>query len=356
MTNQLQTPMAPLPRVEQVSDPAVSGPRPSTGRALLPGLVACLAAALVGLVVRHFVPAASPLLVAILLGVLVANARRPVEAWQPGVGLAARHLLRAGIVLLGLGISLQAIAGLGWAVLALVTVIVTVGLLGTYGIGRALGLPREGALLVASGCSICGAAAVAAVEGVIRPRKEYVATAVALVVLFGTAMIPIVPLVARVAGLPPQVVAIWAGGGTHEVAQVVAIGGIAGGGTLLATAVVVKLARVVLLAPVTVVLGIQQRRLTGTSGRRPPLVQPFVVGFVLAVLLRSSVTLPAPALALAGTAQTLLLSMAMFALGLGVSRAALARASGRSVLLGLCGTVLVNVLALGGALLVARAG
>ncbi|MGD7732565.1 YeiH family protein [Propionibacteriaceae bacterium G57] len=318
----------------------------------VPGLAICLAAALVGLLVSHFVPVLSALLVAILLGVVVGNVRPQVAQLHPGIGIAAKQLLRAGIVLLGLKISLGDIAGLGWPVIALVCAIVAIGMVASYSIGRALGLDEDLSMLVAAGFSICGAAAVAAVDGVIRPRKEAVAQAIALVVLFGTTMIAFVPVVARLAGLGDQQAALWAGGGTHEVAQVVAIGGIMGGGAVLATAVIVKLARVMLLAPVMVGVAIWQRRRVGEAGRRPPLVQGFVVGFIIAVLVRTFVPLPGVALDAAGLLQTVLLAMAMFALGLGVNRKVLAKASGRALLFGVLATVAVNVVALGGALII----
>ena len=325
-------------------------PSPRSSASALPGLGVCLAAALVGLAVSQFVPVLSALMVAIVLGVIVGNVRPQVGDLHPGVGIAKKQLLRAGIVLLGLQVSLGDIVTLGWRVIGLVVLIVAIGVVGSYLIGRALGLEEDLSMLVAAGFSICGAAAVAAVDGVIRPRKESVATAIALVVLFGTLMIPLVPFLAGVLGLSGAQTALWAGGGTHEVAQVVAIGGIAGGGAVLATAVVVKLARVVLLAPVMMGVSIWQRRRMGAAGQRPPLVQGFVVGFLVAVLVRTFVPLPEVVLDGAGLAQTLLLAMAMFALGLGVNRKVLARTSGRALLLGVLSTLLVNVVALGGVL------
>lgn len=317
------------------------------------GILACLAAALVGVLVNQWVPILSALLVAIVAGVMVGNLRPVPASWRPGIAVSAKTLLRAGIVLLGLKMSLGGIVSLGWPVVLLVVTIVGLGIPLSYLIGRAFGVDRDASILVACGFSICGAAAVAAVDGVIKPSKESVAAAIGLVVLFGTAMIPLVPALASLFGLSEHQAAIWAGGGTHEVAQVVAIGGIMGGGAVLSTAVVVKLARVAMLAPAMVGIAIWQRRRAGASGgTRPPLVQGFVVGFLIMVLVRTLVPLPEWLLSGAELAQTVLLAMAMFALGLGVNRHALAAAGGRVLALGAAVTVLVNVIALGGALLV----
>ena len=327
--------------------PALTTPRP------WPGLAAALAAALLGLGVSRLVPALGALLVTIVLGVIVGNSGARTETvLRPGAQVAGKHLLRAGIVVLGLKVSMSTIVGLGWQVVALVVVVVAVGIVGSYAIGRAIGVDPDEAMLVACGFSICGAAAVAAADGVIKARREAAATAIGLVVLFGTLMIGIVPAVATALRLPPTVTAVWAGGGTHEIAHVVAIGGILGGGSLLATAVVVKLARVVMLAPAMVGISLWQRRRVGQSGQRPAFVQGFVVGFLVMVLVRTFVPLSAAVLAAGDVLQTILLGMAMFGLGLGVHRRALAQASGRTLVLGVLSTLLVNVFAFGGALLI----
>lgn len=316
-----------------------------------PGLAACFAAAVVGVLVSRMFPIAGALLVAILLGVVVGNVRPVPASWAPGVAVSAKKLLRAGIVVLGLKISFGEILGLGWPVIALVVAIVAIGMVGTYRVGTLMGVPRDGAMLVASGFSICGAAAVAAVDGLIRPHREHVATSIALVVLYGSLMIALVPAAVTALDLPPETAALWAGGGTHEVAQVVAIGGVLGGGTVLSTAVVVKLARVVMLAPTMIGIALWNRRRGEETGERPPLVPGFVVGFLAAVLVRTFVSLPPWFLTAADLAQTTLLAMAMFALGLGVTRQALQRASSRALVLGAVSTLIVNAVALGGALL-----
>ena len=154
--------------------------------------------------------------------------------------------------------------------------------------------------------------------------EEDTITAVALVVIFGTLMIP--PRAARGGPARPGCRGRrkWAGGSTHEIAQVVAIGGVIGGGAL-AVAVVVKLARVLLLAPVIAVLSFRQRRLQRSDmpGRQasrtklPPIVPPFILGFLAMVLLRSFVALPGAVLGAGETLQTLLLAAAMFGWGAG---------------------------------------
>lgn len=326
-------------------------PTPSPASRLVPGLALAFAAAVGAWAVQLVVPAVSALLVAILLGVVVTHVWRLPEAIGPGITVAAKRVLRLGIVVLGLQLALDDILALGPGVLAVVVLIVAVGILGTLVVGRWMGIPRPLTLLVACGFSICGAAAVAAVEGSTDSDEEDVASAVGLVVLFGTIMIFLVPALLAPLGIDDTTRGLIAGGSIHEVAQVVAVGGIIGGGALT-VAVVVKLARVLMLAPVIFTLSLVQRRNGVTeSGALPPVVPLFVLGFLMLALVRTFVPLPPIVLDIGQLVQTLLLGAAMFALGTGVHISLLKRVGGRPLVLGLVSSVLVFGLAFIGMIL-----
>ena len=202
------------------------------------------------------------------------------------------------------------------SVVVLATVVTTYA--ATQVVGRLLGLERDLVTLIAAGFSICGAAAIAAVESSVRAKPKDVALAVALVTVFGTIMIGAVPALGGLLGLTDEQAAIWAGASIHEVAQVIAAASLigAGGATVLATATTVKLARVALLAPVQLVSARICRSEDVT--RRGPLVPLFLVGFLAAVAIRSTGVLPQVALDLASSLTTVLLSAAMFGLGTGI--------------------------------------
>lgn len=284
-------------------------PRPDHIRRLLTASVA----AAVSLMVTSAIPLLGPLLVALLLGIAAANtpmvARHVVDV-SPRLD---KFLLRAGVALLGLRVALDDVLALGLPGLTVVLATVIATYVGTQLIGRALGLPRDLTTLVAAGFSICGAAAVAAVESSIGAKTKDVALAIALVTVFGTAMIGLVPGFGHLLGLTDEQTAIWAGASIHEVAQVLAAASlISGGAAVLAVATSVKLARVLLLAPVQIVSG---RLCRGADGRSGPLVPLFVVGFLAAVAVRSTGWVPGAALSVAGSLTTFLLSAAMFGLG-----------------------------------------
>lgn len=341
--------------VSRASDSATSG---LTGvrvraRTLAPGTALTLAGTAAALGVGHLVPTLNPMLVAIVLGAALGNTVRLPARATAGLAFSSRTLLRVGIALLGLQLLLGDITALGWQVVALVVVIVVLGIAGTMALGGALGLGWTQRLLIACGFSICGAAAVAAVDSVSDTDEEEVLTAITLVVIFGTLMIVAVPVLSGALGLSDTAAGMWAGGSIHEVAQVIAAGGAIGGGAL-AVATVVKLARVLLLAPVVTVISLHRRRTTGTDARgtRPPLVPGFVVAFLALVLLRSSGLVPDPVVDAASLAQTGLLTCAMFALGIGVRVAAMRRVGARPVILAAASTVWVAGLALAGVLLI----
>ena len=329
------------------------GPGRSDDRSSVwPGLGLALAAAGVALLVQQLLPTVSPLLVAILLGMVVTNLWTIPESFQPGMKVAAKRLLRLGIVVIGLQLALGDILALGRGMIVVVLLIVGLGIGGTLLIGKALGVPPMQRLLIACGFSICGAAAVAAVDGAVEAEEEDVATAIGLVVIFGTAMIGLAPAVLGLLDLTPRQEGLIAGGSIHEVAQVVAAGGIIGGGALT-VAVVVKLARVLMLAPVIMMIGLALRRgASSGEGTHPPLLPLFVAGFVAAALARTF--LPLGPLVLNGgkLLQTVLLSAAMFALGCGVRIRMLKKVGGRPVILGALATLWVFTIAVTGVLLI----
>ena len=171
---------------------------------LLPGTVVSFVGAGLAWGIAQLVPGLSTLLVAILLGVIWCNLAPVPAALKPGTAFSARHILRAGIILLGLKLSLGAIAELGVGVIVVVVAAVGITFGVTVLVGHWLKIPTPLTLLVASGFSICGAAAVAGAECVLKAKKEHVAAAIGLVVLFGTLMIPTIPFLVSLFGLDEE--------------------------------------------------------------------------------------------------------------------------------------------------------
>ena len=254
-------------------------------------------------------------------------------------------------MLLGLKLSLVDIAGLGWVTILTTVAVVVVTFAGTIGLGRAMGLPGHQPVLVASGFSICGASAIGAMAATVRAKEEEQAVPIALVALCGTLAIAVLPALWHPLGLSATGFGHWVGAGVHDVGQVVATAQLAGPAAL-AVAVVVKLTRVLMLAPmVAITAAVERRRAIEPSGPRPAIVPLFIAGFLAAVLLNTFVPLPEWLLTGADVAQTALLATALFALGASIRVAELVHTGSRALVVGLTSWVLVAALAYGAVLL-----
>ncbi|MFF7454099.1 YeiH family protein [Kitasatospora sp. NPDC008115] len=325
-----------------------------------PGLLLAGLGVAAAFAVHQAVPAVPRLTAAVLLGVAAAHlpGLRPVVRGvaRPGLSTAGKRLMRLGIVLLGLKLGLDDVLGLGWATVAMVIAVVAATFAGTLWLGRRLGLPGDQPLLVATGYSICGASAIGAVSQAAGSEEEDVAASVALVTLCGTLAIAVLPLLQHPLGLDTSGFGRWVGASVHDVGQVVATAQ-SGGAGALREAVLVKLMRVVLLAPLVAGVAVAARRAQrragaapeGTApegaaragGKRPPLVPLFVAGFLAMIAVRTTGVLPERALTLAGDAQELLLAAALFGLGSAVHLPTMVRTGGRLALLGLGSWVVV---------------
>jgi len=259
----------------------------------------------------------SPLVLAILLGMIYGNTfyHKHQGSLESGLEFSQAKLLRLGIALYGLNISFSAIAELGMAVVWLdVAVIIMVMLVGMF-IGRkVLGLDRGMAAMVSIGAAVCGAAAVLAAAPVTKASSQQVAMAVATVVLFGTISMFLYPIIYPLLPLSGDAAyGVFAGSTIHEVAQVIAAG-IAVSPEAADTGVVVKLIRVMMLAPLLIIMGIWLR---DTKDEKQPLYIPwFVIAFIGVTAINTWVDIPANLHQLLVTADLVFLSMAMAALGI----------------------------------------
>ena len=237
----------------------------------MPGLLTAVFAVGVAFTVHAMVPVLPAMTVAVVLGLLAANLPGTgawvAEGARAGLDFAGKHLMRAGIVVLGLKVSVMDVLGLGWQALLLITGVVLASFAGTYGISRLFRLTRDASLLIATGFSICGASAIGAMAAVRRIRHVDTVLPVALVTLCGTLAIGVLPLLLHPLQLTPEAFGAWTGASVHDVGQVVATAQTAGAGAL-AIAVVVKLTRVILLAPIVAAAGVHQRTVISRDAHR----------------------------------------------------------------------------------------
>lgn len=283
----------------------------------------------------------SPLILSIVIGMVMGNLRTPPAACRPGMAFALKRLLRLGIILLGLQITLSQLMSLGLPGLTVVTVTLATSFAAVMLAGRALGVDRRLTGLIAAGTSVCGASAVIAANAAVRGREEDVAYAVACVTIFGSLSMLSFPLLAEPLSLDATAYGLWSGATIHEVAQVVAAtfqaGTVAGQYGTIA-----KLARVMLLAPLVLMLALTLfRKPSGEKAGATPFPW-FVIGFLLMVLVNSAASLP-PALSHAASqTATFLLSCGLAAMGLQTQVRQLAARGLRPLALGAFGWLFIS--------------
>jgi uncharacterized integral membrane protein (TIGR00698 family) len=258
-------------------------------RELAPGfIVSLIVAAAASFLSEHY--GAPVMLFALLVGMGLnfLSGEGPCKA---GIEFTARTVLRLGVALLGMRITLEQIAALGWKPFALVVILVVVTISVSVVAAKALGFSRLFGMLTGGATAICGASAAMALAAALpnHPQKERATlfTVIGVSALSTSAMI-LYPMIANWLALSPQVAGVFLGGTIHDVAQVV------GAGYSLSTetgdtATVVKLMRVAMLLPV-ILSATLITRMQGvdTAGKRPPLLPWFAVGFLVLACINST--------------------------------------------------------------------
>ncbi|CAM7692726.1 YeiH family protein [Atlantibacter hermannii] len=311
----------------------------------IPGLALC--AALTGLALwAGSVPAIagagfSALTVAILAGMIVGNTVYP-KIWQHcdgGVLFAKQHLLRLGIILYGFRLTFSQIAEVGVSGIMIdILTLSSTFLLACFIGQKVFGLDRQTSWLIGAGSSICGAAAILATEPVIKAEPSKVTVAVATVVIFGTLAIFLYPMMYPLLAhwFSPDSYGIFIGSTMHEVAQVVAAGHAISPEAENA-AVIAKMLRVMMLAPFLIFLAARVKQLApaGSAQTGKITIPWFAVLFILVAVFNSFHLLPGALVQALITLDTVLLAMAMAALGLTTHVSALKKAGAKPLVMAL---------------------
>ena len=277
----------------------------------------------------------SPLVIGIVMGILYANTlhkQTPVE-WQSGITFSAKKILRFAIVLYGFRITFQQIAEVGMdGFLVSLIMLTTTLILGSWLGYKIFGMEKDTSILTASGAAVCGAAAVLATEPVLKAEEHKTAIAVSMVVLFGTISMFLYPVLyttifengSGFLHMTAREFGIYVGGTIHEVAQVVAVpASIPNASAEMSdAAVIVKMTRVIMIAPMLIVLGFYlaytAKKEGGTHNEKIKLVVPwFAVYFIGVAGFNSLHLVPQNIVDLINEIDTFLLTMAMTALGMG---------------------------------------
>jgi uncharacterized integral membrane protein (TIGR00698 family) len=264
---------------------------------------------------------ASAMLFALLLGMAL-NFLSTEGRCVPGIRFSASTLLRLGVALLGVRITLAQITALGaWPIaMVVLSVVLTIG----FGVvlARALGYRNRFGVLTGGAVGICGASAAMALAAVIPVHAEdnikeraTIFTVIGVSTLSTLAMV-VYPVIVGWLGFGAEPAGVFLGGTIHDVAQVVG----AGYGMSKETgdvATIVKLLRVAMLLPVILVITLSYRKHHVPAGTaKPPLLPWFVVAFAVLVAVNSAGFIPAAAQHALQTLSTWLLVISMAAIGM----------------------------------------
>jgi uncharacterized integral membrane protein (TIGR00698 family) len=237
----------------------------------------------------------SEILIAVLLGLYLRALIGKREALSPGIRFSMSKILRFGIILLGLRLSLQDIAATGLWALGLVIFCIITALSLAYIAGRVFKIPPRLAALIGFGTAICGNSAIVATAPVIEADEEEVSFAVATITLFGLLAVIVYPLIGHLLNLPDRAFGLWSGTAVNDTSQVIAVSAIYSD-IAQNFATIVKLTRNTLMAPLILVIGLIYNRLvynketvntTSPRAKIGKLVPGFVVGFILMSLFRT---------------------------------------------------------------------
>jgi uncharacterized integral membrane protein (TIGR00698 family) len=296
--------------------------RPAASRvplAFLPGVLLAAAIAALAFALRELpgMTTFSPLILAIVIGMAFHNIVGTPARAKPGIAFSIKRLLRIAIVLLGFQLTLTQVEDVGGRGLLIVATTLIATFLFTLWAGRALGVEQKLSQLIAAGTSICGASAVIATNAITDAHDEDVAYAVACVTIFGSIAMFTYPLLPGLLHLGQRGYGLWSGASIHEIAQVVAAS-FQNGQKAGEFGTMVKLARVMMLAPVVFALSIRARLSAAAAkaqSAKPPLPW-FVLGFIAVVAINSAVVIPTEGKHMIVMLTTFLLSVALAAMGL----------------------------------------
>ncbi|WP_137657306.1 YeiH family protein [Listeria newyorkensis] len=287
------------------------------------------------------------LVIALILGMLVQMSRALVVSAQPGTSFISNKFLRLGIILLGFRLNLKALADSGVKTIIFAIVVVAFTIVTVYFLCKWLKVDSTLGMLTACGCGICGAAAVMGVSPQLKAKNDDAVLAVAVVCILGTVFTLIEVGLMPVLGMTPTQFGVMAGSSLHEIAHAVAAGG-AGGTQALDASIIMKLSRVLLLAPVALIVGIiAQRKTQGASDEKAKLPIPwFMGGFLLTSAIGTFIAMPASLLDGLVSMAYLCLGMAMAGLGMSVNFQVIIRRGGRVFLAATIGSVALLALSI----------
>ncbi|MDC7126460.1 MAG: putative sulfate exporter family transporter [Spirochaetales bacterium] len=306
--------------------------------AFLPGILICVVIGAVSFFAAKLIPLGA-VTISIIIGLLIANIVPLPSSVKKGQTFCEKKLLSIAIALLGFSLDYRVLFSLGFLPLLAILTGVPITILTALLLGRIFKIDEECSLLVGVGNAVCGSSAIAAAQGVIKTKDEYVGLSIAVINLLGTIGIFLIPgIVYLVPGITEQLGGILAGNTIQAVGQVTAagynMGDLAG-----QTAIVIKMGRVLLITPLVLILGIfyKNKDTAKVAGKvSMPGVPPFIIAFIIFSVINSIGIIPDVIVNALKTCGELFLIVAMAGIGMKISFKSLKQDGSTALLLGVC--------------------
>lgn len=325
---------------------------------IIPGLAAALAVAVTARLLHGALPdragkAIGEVVLAVLLGLVLANTLRLPARLGAGIRFSFETVLRTAIVLLGASFSYPQVLLIGGKAVGMIVVLMVLALAVAHGLGALAGLPRRLPTLIGVGTAVCGNSAISAVAPVIGAADEEVSFAIAVNTLLGTIAVFVYPALAHALSLSDEFFGTWVGMAVNDTSQVLATGfAVSEKAGELATAV--KLTRNALLGFVVVGLGLAYAGTQARSGslarRLRESIPLFVIGFLVLAAFNTAGTFDALSRWLGRDvgrdlkeASRFLILVALAGVGMGTKLSALRRTGLRPVWIGVATAVATSL-------------
>lgn len=312
------------------------------------GVIACLAISVPAWFLGTLLPIIGGPVFAILIGMtitlIIKDKGRAILG--NGINFTSKYILQAAVVFLGFGLNLSVILATGVKSLPIIFSTISVSLITSYALYRALHIDSKISTLIGVGSSICGGSAIAATAPVVKANDTEIAQSISVIFLFNVIAAIIFPTLGSMLGLSDEGFALFAGTAINDTSSVTAAASAwddIHGSSILDEATVVKLTRTLMIIPIVLALAVviakREKSASGVNVKMSKIFPWFILFFVIASVITTvgiSLGLGEDFFGPLKTLSKFLIVMAMAAIGLNTDIVKLVRSGGKPIFMGLC--------------------
>lgn len=283
------------------------------------GVILCSIIAVIATLLGQLFPIIGGIIFSIILGIIISNAIKLPDKYQPGIKFASKKILQYAIIVMGFTLNLRVVIEMGLSSLPITLTTITAALLTSIWLGKVMNIGENIRTLIGVGTAICGGSAIAAASPIVDAKEDEVAFSLSTIFLFNIIAVFIFPVIGHTIGLSDIGFGHFAGTAINDTSSVVAAG-YAYSETAGDTATIVKLVRALMIIPVCLILVMIQLKKSEKKAFSIKKVLPwFILYFFLASVVTSIINLPEAIISYIKMLSTFMISIAMAGIGLSVS-------------------------------------